>query len=94
MIRVVIVIIAALLFFMFHRANDGTTVVITYFGRVSPPLAIEWLLLYAFLSGAVAYALFTLPERIRTWMQLYKNKKSLRKMGKNLTNVINVSKPK
>jgi uncharacterized integral membrane protein len=81
-----VALLAAL--FVFYRANGATFVQVAFMGRQSPPLPLFWLLIYAFLMGALAYALFTLPERFATWRELRRHKRSLKKMGKNLGAVI------
>jgi len=93
MIRVVLLLILGVAFFILYRANIQTAVTIQWLDHTTLPIPIPWLLLYTFLAGALGYALFTFPERFKTWKMLRKNKKSLRKMGKSLTNVINSSHP-
>lgn len=92
MIRITLVLIAAILFYLFMRANSGVTVSLTLFGHVTQPLSLSWLMLYVFLLGGLAHALIIMPERFHTWRALRKDRKRLRKMGKNLTAVIDTSK--
>jgi uncharacterized integral membrane protein len=88
MIRAVLVLILLGLLFVLHRENAATVITVTFLGRPSPPIALFWALIYAFLAGALAYALFTLPERFATWRDLRRHRRSLKKMGKNLGAVI------
>jgi uncharacterized integral membrane protein len=88
MIRAFLLVIFIAVLYVFYRANGLTFVSLTFMGKTSPPLPLFWVLLYTFLTGALAYALFTLPERFSTWMELRRHKKSLKKMGKNLGAVI------
>ena len=88
MIRVFLLVAFAAALYVFYRANAFTFVTLTFMGKTSQPLALFWVLVYTFLLGALAYALFTLPERLSTWLQLRRHKKSLKKMGKNLGAVI------
>jgi len=88
MIRAFLLVAFAAVLYVFHRANAFTFVTLTFMGRTTEPLPLFWVLLYAFLTGALAYALFTLPERLSTWLELRRHKKSLKKMGKHLGAVI------
>jgi hypothetical protein len=88
MIRAFLLVAAVAALYVFYLANRLTFVPVTFAGKTSPPLPLFWLLLWTLLVGALAYALFTLPERFRTWRELRHHKKSLRKMGKNLGAVI------
>jgi len=87
-IRAVILVLALGLLFVLHRENAGTVVVISFLGKPTQPLSLFWVLTYAFLAGALGYALLTLPERFATWRDLRRHRKSLKKMGKNLGAVI------
>jgi|GEM_PF-2157727 uncharacterized integral membrane protein len=88
MIRAFILVAAVAALYVFFRANEAAFVQLAFAGKASPPLPLFWVLLFAFLAGALAYALFTLPERMSTWLELRRHKKSLKKMGKNLGAVI------
>ena len=88
MIRAFILLAFAAALYVFHRANAATYIQLHYMGHDTHPLPLFWVLLTAFLTGSLAYALFTLPERLSTWLELRRHKKSLRKMGKNLGAVI------
>ena len=88
MIRTFLLVAFAVALYVFHRANAFTFVTLTFMGQTTRPLPLFWVLVYTFLVGALAYALFTLPERLSTWLQLRRHKKSLKKMGKNLGAVI------
>lgn len=88
MIRAFLLVAFVAALYVFYRANGLTFVSLTFMGRSSHPLPLFWVLLGTFLTGALAYALFTLPERFSTWRELRRHKKSLKKMGKNLGAVI------
>ena len=88
MIRLALLVLAGFGVFLLAKGNADNTVIIHFLTFSTPPLAVHWLLFYTFLGGAVAFALFSLPERIKTWNELRKHERSLRKMGKNLSNVI------
>ncbi len=92
MIRLLMVVIFAALFYLLHRANAENMVTVHWVDRSSKPVPLAYLLLYTFLAGAIGYALFTLPERVKTWKALRKNKRSLKKMGRSLGNVISNAK--
>jgi uncharacterized integral membrane protein len=87
-IRAVILLIVLGLLFVLHHENAGTVVVLSFLGRPTRPLSVFWVLTYAFLAGALAYAVMTLPERFSTWRDLRRHRKNLKKMGKNLGAVI------
>lgn len=89
MIRAFLLVALLAALYVFHRANADAFVQLSFMGRQSPPVPLFWVLVYAFLMGALAYALFTLPERFSTWRELRRHKRSLKKMGKNLGAVIN-----
>lgn len=88
MIRAVLLLILLGLLFVLHHENAGTVVVLSILGHPTRPLAVFWLLTYAFLAGALAYAVMTLPERFATWRELRRHRKSLKKVGKDLGAVI------
>jgi len=87
-IRAFLVVAAVAALYVLYVANRATFVQLTFAGKTSYPMPLFWLLLWTFLVGALAHALFILPERFRTWRALRHHKKSLRKMGKNLGAVI------
>ncbi len=92
MIRLVALIIMGVVFYLLYRANADNLVSVHWVDRSSRPVPLAFLLLYTFLAGAMGYALFTLPERFKSWRTLRKNKRSLRKMGRSLNNVISNAK--
>lgn len=93
MIRAFLLVALLAALYVFYRANGATFVQVAFMGRQSQPLPLFWVLVYTFLMGALAYALFTLPERFSTWRELRRHKRSLKKMGKNLGAVINSAQP-
>jgi uncharacterized integral membrane protein len=92
MIRAIILLVMGVMFYLLHKGNDGNLVTITWINETSNPMPLSWVLLYTFLAGALFYALFTLPERFKTWRALRQHRRSLKKMGKSLGNVINNAK--
>ena len=92
MIRVVALLVMAALFYLLNKANDGNMVTIKWVNDATNPMPLSWVLLYTFLAGGLCYAVFTLPERIKTWRALRQHRRSLKKMGKSLGNVISNAK--
>lgn len=92
MIRLALLLIMAAMFYLFARDNTENMVVVAFLDSASLPIAVHWLLLYAFIAGGVCYALFTLPEQFQTWRTLYKHRKRVKKMGKNMSAVITAAK--
>jgi len=88
MIRIVCLLVLGVLFFLLHKENAGNLVTINWINGPLKPMPLTWVLLYTLLAGALGYALFTLPERFKTWRALRQHRRSLKKMGKSLGNVI------
>ena len=92
MIRLVMLVILGVVFYLLYKANAENLISVHWVDRSSQPIPLAFLLLYTFLAGALGYALFTLPERLKTWNALRQHKKSLKKMGKSLNTVISNAK--
>lgn len=88
MIRVLFLVVASVLTFLLYRANEGNMVALKWVGGTSAEVSLFILLVYAFVAGALGHFLFILPERVRTWRDLRAHRRSLKKMGKSLGNVI------
>jgi len=88
MIRIVCLLVLGVLFYMLHKENAANLVTINWISGPLKPMPVSWVLFYAFLAGAVGYALFSLPERFKTWRALRQHRRSLKKMGRSLGNVI------
>lgn len=93
MIRLALLLIMGVMFYLFARTNTENMVVVAFLDSASLPIAVHWLVLYSFIAGGVSYALFTLPEQFTTWITLYKHRKRVKKMGKNMSAVISAAKP-
>jgi uncharacterized integral membrane protein len=80
MIRLVVALILTILALVLALQNKTEVVVSSLFGYQTDPVPLYLVILIAFVSGAAATLVFTIPPWIRNKVEIRKLKRTLQKM--------------